>query len=237
MTKFDVMNLPNLITSINLLLGCVSIVLLLNAQFELMFISISIALIADLLDGAVARLLNAASELGKQLDSLADMVSFGVLPGAVYYYLIKEYALTSGGQGEMLAFVGFIVTITSAIRLGRFNIEAQAAAYFNGLPTPANAIWSLGLLYSIEFNGFGHAFLVKPYVIFGALFLSSYLLNAPLRMFSLKFNPFKWKGHEIQILFLLISVLMFIFVQLDAFYWIIWLYVLSSLFYHYKKPL
>ena len=136
-------HLPNIITLVNLLMGCFSVLALAANRAELLFYFLPIALLADFLDGLAARLLNAYSELGKQLDSLADLVSFGLVPGLIFYYMIAGSLQVISWWGLL----GFAYTIAAAMRLGKFNIDTRQTTQFLGLPTPAGAIMVLGLLY------------------------------------------------------------------------------------------
>ncbi len=229
---------PNFITCINIMTGCIGMVLLMDQQYGLFLWIFGIGLIADLLDGAVARALKASSEMGKQLDSLADMISFGFLPGFLLYLLLKDSLTGTDGWNKVWPFLGFLVTIASAIRLGRFNIEEQNLEYFKGMPTPANALWIIGLFFILENGGVSISGIDNRVFIVAQLLLSTFLLNAPFRMFTLKFNLRGWKGNKPGILFLIISGIMIIFMQSFAIYWIIWLYVLVSIYFHFisKAP-
>lgn len=228
--------IPNAITLSNLFAGCISIMLLSQSYQLPIFYWMGFALLADLLDGAIARKLNATSAMGKELDSLADMVSFGFFPGLIYFHLLSKSLESYTTNIQILAYAGFIITLASAIRLAKFNTEAQQKDTFKGIPTPANTIWALGLLYIIEERATSEPSIWEhPVFLFSSLLISCYLLNAKLSFFSLKFSGFRWEGNEIRWIFVLVSILMLTFVQLKAVYWLMWLYLLISILFYGKK--
>lgn len=192
-----VKHIPNLITLANLFFGCLAVVAVLHGEYLLTFWLVALAIFADYIDGAVARMLKVSSELGKQLDSLADMVSFGVVPGAILYSLLFSAAGCTDETLCWAAVPGFLVSVAAGLRLGRFNLDARQSEGFIGLPTPSLTMFALGLLMIREQNAFGAGFLLeKTWVLYALVGLLSYLLNAPLPMFSLKFKSLGWKGNE-----------------------------------------
>lgn len=223
--------LPNAITLLNLLFGCLAMVALWKEAYGAVYAWVGLALLADLLDGALARLLKVTSETGKQLDSLADMVSFGLVPGLVFYKILE--------QASTLAFLphaGFLVTLFSAIRLARFNQDERQAYSFFGLPTPANAVWILGLFWYVEWGTAEWAgFFRQTWFLLLSLALSCFLLIAEIQLFSFKFKSFQWKGQEIKILFIFLSLILLAIFRGASIYWIICLYILLSLLNRFYK--
>ncbi len=173
-------NIPNLITSLNLASGAVGIYFVLAlAELNAIYFVLAGALF-DLLDGLVARLLKVSSELGKQLDSLADMVTFGLLPSFYILMVLKEQS--------PLYWIAVLISIFSAIRLARFNIDETQSDSFRGLPTPANAIMLTSLVFV--------PFQLSANAIIGITILSCLLLVSNLRLIALKFTSFGWTGNE-----------------------------------------
>ena len=225
-----------MLTLLNLLCGCLAIISTFHKSFELTAILLIMAAVFDFFDGFAARLLGVHSELGKQLDSLADMVTFGVVPGFVMYQLII-YAIGSGaaylGPDEpvwYLAYAGMLIPLFSAYRLAKFNIDTRQSDQFIGLPTPANALFIsfLPLLMIPEGNAIAEI-LLKPYVLITLCAIQSYLMVAELPMIALKFKSFGWKGNEWRYLLLLLSAVVVLLIKQKAVPFIIILYVVLSL--------
>jgi len=211
-------HIPNFITSLNLFSGCVAVFLAFNGNYQGAFIAILIAAVFDFLDGFAARMLKAYSPMGKELDSLADVISFGMAPGAIVFSLLNET-----GINELLPYLAFLIPVFSGLRLARFNIDERQTSSFIGLPTPANAIFWAGLAFSFS------DFLVTNLlilVVFTLLF--SYLLVAEIPMFSLKFKSLAWKDNQIQFLFLIGCAIILAIFQLNAFALLIGWYILLS---------
>ena len=218
-------NIPNIITLTNVLCGCLAILSLTQGEYMMVFWYAFIAGWLDLGDGLAARLLNVKSELGKQLDSLADMVTFGVLPGFVMYHLIAE---SISNEPEYLAYFGFAVTISACLRLAIFNIDTRQSSNFVGVPTPANTAFVIGLLLIWHHESLGlQAFLTLPVLIVLSLF-SAFLLNSSFTMFSFKMKNTKWKGNEVRYAYLLLSLALIPFVGWAIFALGFLLYVIMS---------
>jgi CDP-diacylglycerol--serine O-phosphatidyltransferase len=219
--------LPNVITLINLLCGCCAIVLAFEVRPRAAFYFFCGALAADYLDGLAARLLRVSSDMGKQLDALADMVSFGLLPG------VAMYLLMNGGQANFSwgAIPAFIITLFSALRLGKFNLDTRQTDNFIGLPTPACAIFCMGLLLAARADapGFGTV-LANPWTLYPIAGALAYLLVAEIPMFSLKFKHTRWKGNEIKFIFAGAATLLLVLFQTTALPLIVLLYILISIF-------
>jgi len=184
--------IPNLFTLFNLLMGCMSLYFVFTQQYLIVFWLILFAAIADVLDGLVARLLKVSGDLGKQLDSLADVVSFGVVPGALFFQMIRyayeaNHTHQSGSFGTALAFGGFVFTLGSALRLAKFNLDTSQSTDFVGLATPGASLSVIGLmLVHHKGTGFMTAIVSNEYFLLGFALLLFFLMLSPIRMFSLK---------------------------------------------------
>lgn len=213
-------HVPNFITLINLFCGCMAILSLFNGTWEWVPIFAAFALAADFCDGLVARLMGVYSELGKQLDSLADMVTFGFLPGAILYHLMATvYTGSFDYEGIVWQAVpGFLITLLSAWRLGKFNIDTRQTKGFIGLATPANTGFFMGLYLIVHFNTLiPDEWVLSLPLLYGLTILFSYLLVAEIPMFSFKFDHWGWRGNEMPYTFLITCVLLILFMKLAAF--------------------
>ncbi len=224
-------HIPNTITCINLFCGCVAIPFALEKNWELVLILVFVALIADFLDGFFARILKVNSEIGAQLDSLADMVTFGLLPGIVMYRILYDICALNE-LPNWVSYFSFIIPIFSAIRLAKFNVDLTQNYYFKGLPTPANAVFILSLPLFL---------LLCPLDIYQVLCICitfSLLLVSNLPLIALKFKNYTIKDNLEKAIILLLSIPLIIFFKFTAFLFIIPMYILISLFYFnffYKK--
>ncbi len=184
-----------------------------------------LAALLDFFDGFFARLLKAYSPMGKELDSLADMVSFGVLPSLILFMLIKEST-----TNIYLPFLALIMAAFSALRLANFNIDQRQSETFIGLPTPANAIFISSLPIIIYYQDmFFSLYLMNVWVLLFITLVFSFLLVAELPLFSLKFKNYKWSENKIRFSFLIISILVLLFFKIIAVPIIIVLYIIVSL--------
>jgi len=212
--------IPNVITLINVFCGCMAILSLFNGMWGWVPVFVALGVAADFGDGMVARALGVYSELGKELDSLADMVTFGFLPGAVLYHLM---ATTHTGELEYggivwVAVPGFLITLFSALRLAKFNIDERQSDGFIGLATPADTGFFMGLFLIVHFETFIPAdWVLNLPVLYILAVVFSYLLVAEIPMFSLKFKSKGWRGNELPYIFLIASVVMLVTLQLAAF--------------------
>lgn len=235
-------HIPNLITALNLLAGCFAIVLAFEGSLLWAAYSIVVAMVFDFFDGLSARWLKASSALGEQLDSLADMVSFGVAPGIILYCFSQELNILS--PSNFLAnnhwpfYLAFAIPIFSAFRLANFNIDTRQKENFIGLPTPANAcffVFSVILFYVnqpialIDGKKLLYPILSNPMLMLFLGVLFSVLLVVELPMFSLKFKTLKWQDNKERYLFLGVSSLLIIMINIAAIPIIIVGYVLWSL--------
>jgi len=212
-------HIPNFITTLNIFSGCVAVYLAFKGNSQGAFIAILIAAIFDFFDGFAARLLKAYSPMGKELDSLADMISFGLAPGAIVFSLLSTAQLN-----EWLPFLAFLIPVFSGLRLAKFNIDDRQTSSFIGLPVPANAIFWAGIIYSFS------PFLVDNiWILLILVGLFCYFLISEIPMFSLKFKNVKWKDNQLQFIFLIVSFFLLIILQLSAFAPIIGWYILLSI--------
>ncbi|MGG7035823.1 MAG: CDP-alcohol phosphatidyltransferase family protein [Flavobacterium sp.] len=229
-------HIPNIITLLNLLSGCVALIFAIDNNFEMAFFFVSLGIFLDFFDGFFARLLNVSSPLGLQLDSLADMVTSGVVPGFVMFKLLSE--TSEAGSWMCLPYVGFIITLGSCYRLANFNIDTRQTDSFIGLPTPANCLFilSLPLIISQSDSLLVQEILLNPYVLIVISLLSAYILNAEIPLFSLKIKKFSLKKYTLQILFLAVSaVLLLVFQYLGVALVIAFYVLLSVLVNQFKK--
>lgn len=226
-------NIPNFLTCCNLLCGCFAIVQVFEGNLNWAAYLIGIAAIFDFFDGFAARLLKVSSAIGKDLDSLADMITFGVVPGLIMYKLIFLVYLSANGnisfelieQKLSLCYVAFLIPVFSAIRLAKFNNDTRQSESFIGLPTPANAIF-IGSLVLIS-KDYPDRF--TPEILCLLSILLSLLLVAPLPLFALKFKSFKFKGNEIRYIFLGLSLVLLASLKIIGIPLIIIAYILLSL--------
>ena len=224
--KIKFFTIPNLLTLSNLLCGTFAAVSALKyGNLEWAFWFMVIAAVFDFFDGFVARLLKSSSPIGVQLDSLADMISFGFVPAAVLYVICTSTI----SEDEVLLRYGytlacFVLAAFSALRLAKFNIDETQHTEFCGLPTPANALFfaSLGLIYARTGYNFGGHTLVYMMPVM------AWLLISPIRMFALKFQGFGWRGNEIRYVFLALSIVLIATLRLYSIPAIIALYIVIS---------
>nr|WP_298928099.1 CDP-alcohol phosphatidyltransferase family protein [uncultured Allomuricauda sp.] len=231
--------IPNFLTLLNLFSGCVATVFAVLNHLELAALFVFIGIFFDFFDGLAARLLNVQSEIGVQLDSLADMITSGLVPGIVMFQLL-QMAETGGWnlgffghetEMTMLPFFGFIITLASAYRLAKFNVDENQVSSFIGLPTPANSLFILSLplilLYhnSNELNGI----ILNQWFLMGLTLVSAYLLNSRIKLFALKFDNWSFKDNAVRYLFLIGSLVMLITLKFLAVPLIVVFYILASL--------
>ena len=224
--KVRFFTIPNLLTLSNLMCGTfAALAALVYDNLEWAFWFVILAAVFDFFDGFAARLLRQSSPIGVQLDSLADMISFGFVPAAGLYAMTTR---TVGGEQELLgsalAVSRFLLGGVCSLRLAKFNIDDSQHEEFCGLPTPANALFftSLGLISARTGFDFGGEWLICIMPVM------AWLLISPVRMFSLKFKGFGWRGNEIRYLFLALCVALIAILQLYSIPTIILLYILVS---------
>lgn len=215
--------IPNLFTLLNLFSGLIALVYAFNSDFKMAFVWVCAGIFFDFWDGFLARILKAQSPVGLQLDSLADMVTSGVVPGVVVYKLLSvSYGISRNmdlGNDLLLKYIpyiGFVITLASCYRLAKFNVDTRQMESFIGLPTPANALFILSIPLVLEQyypSGFIFEILANPYVLIGVSFLSVYLLNAEIPLFSLKVKSFQFGKIKLQVFFLLLCIVLIVFLK------------------------
>lgn len=221
-------NIPNTITCLNLLSGCVACIFAFHSQemfgsfkgYELVYILIGAAAIFDFFDGAAARLLHATSNIGKELDSLSDLISFGVAPAMLMYNTMNHF-----NGGEPTAFAALMIAVFGAIRLARFNVDDRQTDTFIGLPIPANAIFWIGACAAI--NKYGYS---GDIAVIASLIMMSLFMVAPIKMYSLKFHNFNLRENYKRFLIIISAILFVIFCGVSGLTWTIFLYILLSVF-------
>jgi CDP-diacylglycerol---serine O-phosphatidyltransferase len=211
-------HIPNFITCLNLFSGCIAVLLAFKGNYEGAFIAIMLSAVFDFFDGFASRLLKAYSPMGKELDSLADMISFGMAPGAIVFSLLSKTTIC-----EWLPYVAFLIPIFSGLRLAKFNIDDRQTTSFIGLPVPANAIFWAGMVFS-----FSPLLLDNIWLLLILIGLFCYFLISEIPMFSLKFKNLAWKDNQTQFLFLIVCAIILAFFQLNAFPMLIGWYILLS---------
>jgi CDP-diacylglycerol---serine O-phosphatidyltransferase len=215
--------IPNLITLLNLFCGCIALIFVSNFQFQNAFYFICLGIFFDFFDGFFARKFNVQSPLGVQLDSLADMVTSGVLPGYTAYQMLKGFEYDTD-TFSATALLGFLITIGACYRLAKFNVDDRQTDSFIGLPTPANCllIMSLPLLPT----SIGHY--INFWVLVGIIIFSTYIMNSEIYLFSLKFKKFTIKDNYLPIFFLLSSLVLLLFLGYFGVTLTILLYIVLS---------
>ena len=242
--------IPNIITSLNLLCGCVAIMFAVSGDLVSASFFAFTGIFLDFFDGLAARVLNAQSQVGLQLDSLADVVTSGVLPGIVMVQLLSE-ALTGTSLDisaifsdtanntsieSYLPFIGLLIAVASGYRLAKFNVDTRQTTSFIGLPVPANTllILSLPLIISFQASKQITEVILTPWFLIIITLVSCVLLNAEIPLFGLKFKTWNFKDNAVRYLFLIASILLLVVLKFIAIPIIIFLYILVSLFW---KPL
>lgn len=186
-------NLANAFTLANLLSGSIGVIHLIMGNYQITAICIILSLVLDFFDGFVARAMKSNSELGAQLDSLADMVSFGLLPGLTMYKALETFGtqLFSIDLPFELKYIGLFITLFSCLRLAIFNLDEEQTYYFKGLNTPANTILIFGLYYSYMETGFFKLLFENPIYLILLTLVSSWILVSPIKMIAMKFKSMK----------------------------------------------
>jgi len=226
-------HIPNFITSLNLLCGCIGIGLAFKGDLEIAAYMVGFAAIFDFLDGLVARMLNVKSDFGKELDSLADLVSFGVLPGLILFCLLSMAYSETEVFFSYIPFIAFLIPVFSALRLAKFNIDTRQTNSFIGLPTPANAIFIGSIPLIIAGGGeqisFIYDFFSNPGFLVVLIFLMSYLLVSPIPLFSIKFKDMSWASNSFQYVFIILSVILLLLFKFTSIPIILFIYIFLSI--------
>ncbi len=229
-------HVPNGITCLNLFCGCLSIVASFNGLLTWAAYFIFAAAIFDFFDGFTARWLKAYSSIGKELDSLADMVSFGFAPATIMYILLLHATAGRGLPVEMftsgwfISLAAFLIAVFSALRLAKFNVDTRQTDSFIGLPTPANTLFICALIFISQGGGKLASLVDNIYFLLAVTIVFSCLLVAELPLFSLKFKSFDWKKNKIRYIFIALSALILLMFRWAGLAAIIPIYVLLSIF-------
>ena len=235
--------IPNTLTLLNLLSGSIAVLYVVNNNYIGAAAFVFIGIFFDFFDGFAARKLDVQSDFGVQLDSLADMVTSGVVPGLIMYKLLAlttnqtvledtlpqwgSQVKLSGFEVELLPLIGFAITLASAVRLAKFNLDEEQQSYFKGLPTPANnlLIISLPLILEFQENDYINAIILNKTFLVITTIVSSYLLVSNLKLFALKFKSYGFLGNEVRYIFLILSIILIIVLQFAAIPVIVLLYL------------
>ena len=223
------LNIPNMITCCNLISGCIAVVFALEGDYQLALLFIIVGAVFDFFDGMTARLLNVSSPIGKELDSLADDVTFGVAPSAMLFDFLctAEWPPMLQSLSFALSWLAFLMAAFSALRLAKFNLDERQALGFIGLPTPANALFWGSLIVGGE-----EALLFTPWaapIMLAASFVSCYLLVSEIPMFALKFKTWGWQGNAVKYLFLLTCIPLLLFLGIAGLAAVVAWYVILSI--------
>ncbi|MDB4270997.1 CDP-alcohol phosphatidyltransferase family protein [bacterium] len=241
-------HIPQFITMLNILCGCIATVFAVLNMLELAALFVFLGIVFDFFDGLAARMLDAQSELGIQLDSLADLITSGLVPGIVMFQLLSmsqtggwnldfsgtsETVTWTGLKNSFLPFFGFLITLASAYRLAKFNIDENQATSFIGLPTPANALFmlSLPLILLYQGNDYLNQIILNPWFLIIITILSSYLLNSRIELFALKFKNWSFKDNALRYIFIIVSLVLFLTMKFLAVPAIVFFYIVSSMVY------
>ncbi len=227
-------HIPNTITCCNLLSGCLSVLFLTSDMPVKAAIMIFVAGIFDFFDGFAARLLHAHSPIGADLDSLSDVVSFGVAPGFIMYWLMTKTItepIIPVGSFDLLPLIAFLLPVFSAIRLAKFNIDDTQKTSFRGIPAPGMAIFVASLPLALsQVEHLTDGSLRLGYCI-GIVLIFSFMMVCNLRFFSFKMKNVKWKGNEVRFIFLALAIVSFAIFRFVALPFIMMAYILLSIFF------
>jgi len=239
--------IPNLVTMLNLLSGSIAVLFAVNGNMPAAAMFVFLGIFFDFFDGLLARKLDVQSELGIQLDSLADMVTCGVVPGIVMFNLLvlaSENPVSSWSSNEinnisnwlginipLLPLFGLLIIAASAYRLAKFNIDEDQQEYFKGLPVPANTllILSLPLIMEYQNNDLMNSLILNKWFLIGLTLLSSFLLNSNIKLFALKFKNWGFKENATRYVFIILSIVALIVLKFAAIPLIIPIYIIMSL--------
>ena len=228
-------NIPNGITMLNLLSGAVSVILALSGDLYLASWFILLAAVFDFFDGFLARLMNVKSDIGAQLDSLADVISFGLAPAAILYILFKQSPDLLNlyiGETAVLPFVSLLIAMASAFRLARFNNEPSQEVNFSGLPTPATGLFMAALplmLAQSDRNLLLAEIMKDQYTLLAVTVFFSYLMVSRIPMISMKFANFTWRENKYRFILIFSSVILVALFKFSGLAMSILLYIVISL--------
>lgn len=222
--------IPNIITLLNLLSGCIAITMAFQGIFEGVVLWVVIAALFDFLDGMAARLLKAYSNIGKELDSLADVVSFGVAPAVTVFILLRDH-LTSpaalNGVPQLIPYLAFLIPLFSAFRLAKFNLDERQSSSFLGLPTPANALFWISYCYGIDRSAPQESTFL--YLTLALIVILSLLMVSEIPMFSLKIKSWHLKENGRQLTLIVLSAVFIAVWGITGIAWSVLTYIALSL--------
>lgn len=220
---------PNMITLCNLLSGVGAVLLALRGELKYSLVLIILGACFDFFDGMIARLLKVSGPVGKELDSLADLITFGFAPSAMLYYVMSHLPQVHyvSAWEQICPYLAFLMVAASAMRLAKFNVDERQTTEFIGLPTPANALFWGALLVSAPPVLLQCTF--AQLVLLVGVLLASWVLNAEIPMFSLKFHNLSWKDNSLRFLFLIVAIGFIVFFYLPGISYAIVLYVIVSI--------
>ncbi|MDP5158604.1 MAG: CDP-alcohol phosphatidyltransferase family protein [Flaviramulus sp.] len=233
-------HIPNALTLLNLLCGSIAVIFVINNNFLTASFFVFLGIFFDFFDGFIARKLKVQSELGLQLDSLADMVTSGLVPGMIMYKLLNltESSWNHITVNSILSFkeilffplFGLAITLASAYRLAKFNIDEDQQTYFKGLPTPANTLLMVSLPLILEFqnNDYINAIILNKWFLITITILSCYLLNSSIKLFALKFKDYSFSNNVTRYIFIMLCLVLLIVLKFAAIPIIILLYIIMS---------
>ncbi|NCD14238.1 MAG: CDP-diacylglycerol--serine O-phosphatidyltransferase [Bacteroidia bacterium] len=224
-------HVPNMITLLNLLSGCIAITMAFRGEFTAVVLWVSAAALFDFLDGMAARLFKAYSNIGKELDSLADVVSFGVAPATAVYMLMRDSlqmpALAGQWGAALIPYLAFLIPLFSAYRLAKFNLDERQTSSFLGLPTPANALFWISYCYGMDHLAPQEGSFL--YLTLSLIVILSLLMVSEFPMFSLKIKSLQLKGNRPQLTLLLLSAALIAVWGITGIAWSILTYIALSL--------
>ena len=223
--------IPNLLTLLNLFSGAIAVIFAVEGELTVAALFVLLGIFFDFFDGFLARQLKVESTLGLQLDSLADMVTSGLVPGLIMFQLLSLSMRSSGLYVDLLPYTGLLITLGSAYRLANFNILVDQKNYFKGLPTPANALLILSFPMILEYqnNEVFNSIILNPWFLLVFSLSSTVLLNAPVKFITLKFKTWKLSENLEKYIFLILSLVFLIIFKFFGIFLIIFSYVLLSL--------
>ena len=227
-------HIPNTITCLNLISGCIATYWAFQGDYQLALLFIVIGAVFDFFDGMSARLLHVSSDIGKELDSLADDITFGFAPSAIVFSFLSSFHI----HLPLVPFLAFVIAAFSALRLAKFNLDERQTLGFIGLPTPANALFWGALIVSLDMQTWFEPYQQPSYWLYIVLALipvSCYLLVAEIPMFALKFKTWGWKGNEIKYIFLLTCIPLLLLFGVSGLAAIIAWYVILSVVNNMRK--
>ncbi|SEB08490.1 CDP-diacylglycerol--serine O-phosphatidyltransferase [Pedobacter hartonius] len=222
-------HIPNALTCANLLSGCIGVVFAFKGNLDAAAYMVLLSGIFDFFDGFAARFLGVKSAIGKELDSLADMVSFGFLPGVVMFQMLSQSDFAS----PYLPYTGFLITMFSALRLAKFNIDERQTEDFIGLNTPMNTLFIVSLPFiQRDYPGLANSTLL----LLAITVVMCFLLTSEIRIFSLKFGSMEWAQNKIKFIFLILSALLIAFLKFAAIPFVLVLYISMSVLHFRRIP-